>query len=182
LSNIKAEREAVLLSGGTPRGGMIRMASAIFGLTFLAAIGSGLVAGIFFGFSTFIMSGLGRIQPEQGVAAMQSINVTVLNPAFFLAFFGTAALCLALAVAALFRWDQPGSAFILAASLIYLIGCIGVTIFANVPLNDALAAVRPGTQEAGALWSRYLDVWTAWNHARTAASLAAAALFTLALI
>jgi len=158
------------------------VANAIFGLIFLAAIGSGLVAGIFFAFSTFVMSGLGRIQPEQGVAAMQSINVTVLNPAFFLAFFGTAALCLALVVTAFFRWDQPGSALILAASLIYLIGCIGVTIFANVPLNDALAAVRPGTPEAGAVWSRYLDVWTAWNHVRTAAPLAAAALFTLALI
>jgi uncharacterized membrane protein len=32
------------------------------------------------------------------------------------------------------------------------------------------------------LWKRYLTEWTAWNHLRTAASLAAAAAFILALI
>ncbi len=44
------------------------------------ALGSALVAGVFFAFSTFVMKALGRLQPEQGIAAMQSINVTVLNP------------------------------------------------------------------------------------------------------
>lgn len=156
--------------------------SVIFTLTFAAAIGSTLVAGIFYAFSTFIMAALGRIPPEQGISAMQSINVTVINPAFFLAFFGTAALCLALIVAAWINWNAPGSALILAASLLYLVGCIGVTMFGNVPLNNALAAVQPGTPEAAALWGRYLDVWTVWNHVRTAAPLVAAILFTIALI
>ena len=156
--------------------------SAIFGLTFAAAIGSALVGGIFFAFSTFVMAGLGRIPPEQGIAAMQSINITVLNPLFFSAFFGTGMLCLALLAAALLNWQQPGSALLVAASLLYLVGCIGLTMAANVPLNDALAAVQPGTPEAASLWSRYLDVWTAWNHVRTVAPLAAAALFIIALI
>jgi uncharacterized membrane protein len=49
----------------------------------------------------------------------------------------------------------------------------------NVPLNDQLAAVEPA-QEA-ALWSRYLDVWTAWNHVRTVAPIVSAILFTAAL-
>ena len=155
--------------------------SAIFSLTFAAAIGSALVAGVFYAFSTFVMAGLGRIPPEQGISAMQSINVTVLNPAFFLAFFGTAALCLALVAAAWINWDKPGSGLILAASMLYLAGCIGVTMFANVPLNNALAAVQPGTSEAATLWTRYLDVWTMWNHVRTAASLAAAILLAIAL-
>jgi uncharacterized membrane protein len=163
-------------------GGLIMMGNAIFGVTFAAAIGSGLAAGIFFAFSTFVMAGLGRIPAEQGIAAMQSINITVLNPASFLAFFGTAMLCLAAAVSAFIQWDQPGSALVLAASLIYLIGCIGVTIFANVPLNEALALVQPDTQGAGAVWSRYLDVWTAWNHVRTVAPLVSAILFTMALV
>jgi uncharacterized membrane protein len=156
--------------------------SAIFVLTFAAAIGSALVAGIFFAFSTFVMAALGRIPPEQGMSAMQSINITVINPAFFLAFLGTAALCLVLVVAAWVNWSQPGAALMLAAGLLYLAGCVGVTIFANVPLNDALVAVQPGTPEAAALWPRYLDGWTAWNHLRTAAPLAAAVLFTMALL
>ena len=158
------------------------LSTATFTLTFAAAIGSALVAGIFYAFSTFIMAGLGRIPAEQGVSAMQSINITVINPAFFLAFFGTAALCLALVVVAWINWHQPGSALILAASVLYLAGCIGVTMLANVPLNNALAAVQPGTPEAAALWQRYLDVWTAWNHVRTVAPLAAAVLFTIALL
>jgi uncharacterized membrane protein len=161
---------------------MTMINNAIFVLTFAAAIGSALVAGIFYAFSTFIMAGLGRIPPEQGISAMQSINVTVINPAFFLAFFGTAALCLALIVVAWINWSESGSGLILAASLLYLVGCIGVTMFGNVPLNNALAAVQPGTAEATALWQRYLDVWTAWNHVRTAAPLAAAILFTVALL
>ncbi len=158
------------------------ISGVFFTLTFAAAIGSGLVAGVFFAFSTFVMAALARIPPEQGISAMQSINITVINPVFFLAFLGTGALCLALAAGALFRWGQPGAALILAASLIYLAGAIGVTMVANVPLNDALAAVSPGTPEAAALWQRYLDVWTAWNHARTVAPLGAAILFTIALI
>jgi len=155
---------------------------AIFGVTFAAAIASGLVAGIFFAFSTFVMAALGRLPPEQGVAAMQAINVTVINPLFMLAFLGTAALCLALAAAAFFAGDVASGRLILAGGVTYLVGCIGVTMVCNVPLNDALAAVPAATPEAAALWSRYLGNWTLWNHARTAASVLAAILFTAALI
>jgi uncharacterized membrane protein len=50
----------------------------------------------------------------------------------------------------------------------------------NVPLNNALAAVDPNSGKGAELWARYLADWTAWNHVRAAASLAAAALFTIA--
>jgi uncharacterized membrane protein len=56
-----------------------------------------------------------------------------------------------------------------------------VTMAFNVPLNQALAAVEPASAEGGALWSRYLSAWTAWNHVRTSASLLAAASFIAAL-
>lgn len=46
-------------------------------MTITAALGCGLIAGVFFAFSTFVMKGLARIPTEAGVAAMQSINVTV---------------------------------------------------------------------------------------------------------
>ena len=154
----------------------------LFALTFTAAIGSGLVAGIFFAFSTFVMAALGRILPEQGIAAMQSISITVLNPAFFIAFLGTGAVCLALVAGSYVWWGEASGKLVLAASLIYLVGCIGVTMVCNVPLNDALAAVSANTPEAAAVWSRYLNVWTAWNHLRTAAPLLAAILFMTALL
>ncbi|HEY7646511.1 MAG TPA: anthrone oxygenase family protein [Hyphomicrobiales bacterium] len=155
---------------------------ALFALTFAAAIGSALVAGIFFAFSTFVMAALGRIPADQGIRAMQSINVTVINPLFMLAFMGTGAVCLALVAGAYIRWDETSSKLMLIASILYLIGCIGVTMVLNVPLNDALAAVEASTPEAAAVWARYLADWTFWNHVRTVAPLISAVLFIAALI
>jgi uncharacterized membrane protein len=128
------------------------------------------------------MSALRRLPPEQGIAAMQSINVTVLNPEFLLAFLGTGVVCAALAGASYFWWGQTSAILILVASLTYIVGCVGVTMVCNVPLNDALGAVRAETLEAATLWSRYLKVWTAWNHVRAMASIASTILFTIALI
>ena len=155
---------------------------ALFTLTFVAAVGSALVAGIFFAFSTFVMAALGRIPADQAIRAMQSINVTVINPLFMLAFMGTGALCLALIAGAYVRWDETSSKLVLIAGLIYLIGCIGVTMVLNVPLNDALAAVEASTPEAATLWARYLADWTFWNHIRTIAPSISAVLFIAALI
>jgi uncharacterized membrane protein len=158
------------------------MIEGLLVLTFLAALGSGLIAGVFFAFSAFVMSALARLPPEHGIAAMQSINVAVINPWFFAAFFGTAALCAILAIASLFRWSEPDAIFLLSGSLLYLVGTIVVTLRLNVPLNNALAAAEPVSAEAASLWTRYLTEWTAWNHLRTAASLAAAAAFIGALM
>jgi uncharacterized membrane protein len=153
----------------------------VVALTLLAALGSGLVAGIFFAFSAFVMAALGRLPPDGGIAAMQSINVAVLNTWFFAAFFGTAAACVILAVIALFNWNGPGAIYLLAGSLLYLLGTILVTMAFNVPLNGALAAVEADSAKGAELWTRYLSAWTAWNHVRTAGSLLAAASFILAL-
>lgn len=155
---------------------------AMFVFTFAAAIGCGLVAGIFFAFSSFVMAALGRLPSDHGIAAMNSINVTVINPVFFAAFFGTALLSLVLAVGSWLWWDQASGKLLLAAAVIYLVGCIAVTMVYNVPLNNALAAVQPGTAEAASLWSRYLRDWTMWNTVRTVAPTVSMILFILALI
>ena len=153
----------------------------LFALKLFAALGSGLVAGVFFAFSTFVMLALTRIPSAQGIAAMQSINITVINLWFMTAFLGTGAVCIFLAIAALFNWHQTGAAYLLVGSLLYLVGTFLVTIAYNVPLNDALAIVKPDSSEGANLWNKYLSDWTLWNHIRTIAALAAAALFTLAL-
>lgn len=144
---------------------------------FVATLASGLVAGVFFAFSSFVMAALGRLPPAEGIAAMNSINVTVINPLFMLALFGTGLLCIALAIGAIGAWEQAGSKWILVASALYLFGCTGVTLLRNVPLNDALAAAPQDLT----LWSRYLGEWTFWNHVRTVASLLPALLFAMAL-
>ncbi|HYG86367.1 MAG TPA: anthrone oxygenase family protein [Azospirillum sp.] len=150
-------------------------------LMLAAALGSGMMAGLYFVFSVAVMSALGRLPPAGGIAAMQSINRVILNPWFFLLFFGTAAVCLALAIGAVLAWQAPASATTMAGSLLYLAGNLLVTVLRNVPLNKALAAVDPASGEAAHVWACYLDVWTKWNHVRTLACLLAAGLFTFAL-
>lgn len=150
-------------------------------LTIAAAVGSGLTAGIFYAFSTFVMAALGRLPAEQGIAAMNSINVTVLNPWFFAVFFGTPVLCAIVAIMALLRWGEPGALLIVAASVIYIVGSLAVTIVFNVPLNNALAAAQPASAEGAALWARYLIDWTFWNHVRTALPLIAMVMFIVAI-
>ncbi|MDH3676385.1 MAG: DUF1772 domain-containing protein, partial [Anaerolineae bacterium] len=122
-----------------------------------------------------------RLQPPQGIAAMQSINVTILNPLFFVVFLGTTATCILLAVSLLWRWQQPGAVYLLAGSLLYLVGAIVVTVVLNVPMNEGLATVEPASAEAAKLWARYLTSWTNWNHVRTVAALVATVSFILAL-
>src|SRR5215470_16633558 len=152
-----------------------------FVLPLVAALGAGIMAGIFFAFSVFMMTALGRLPPPMGIAAMQSINTTILNPLFFLVFFGTAVLCLLAAIAALVEWPLPEAFYVIAGSVLYLVGALLVTMQRNVPLNLALNRSNPESAEAALVWLRYLRVWTAWNHVRTVASLAAMAAFILAL-
>jgi uncharacterized membrane protein len=139
----------------------------LIALTLLSALGSGLIAGVFFAFSSFVMSALGRLPAPHGVAAMQSINVAVINPLFLGVFLGTAAACALLVVAALFKWQEPGAMLLLAGALLYFIGTFLVTMVFNVPLNDALAAAAPDSADGASLWARYLGTWTVWNHVRT---------------
>ena len=77
--------------------------SYLFALTFLAVLGCAMMAGVFFAFSAFVMKALARLPAEQGVAAMQAINVAAVSFAFMAALFGTAVACGALTVWALFR-------------------------------------------------------------------------------
>lgn len=150
-------------------------------LTLLSAVGCGLLAGFFFAFSICVMKALARLPPAHGVAAMQSINVVVINPWFLTAFFGTAAACAFVTIGAFVQRPVPGGPLLIAGGVLYLVGAILVTALFNVPRNNALAAVAPSSPEAAGLWAAYLSTWTAWNHVRTIASLAAALLLSAAL-
>ena len=157
------------------------MQTSLFVLKLVAALGCGVIGGVFFGFSTFVMRALARIPAAQGIAAMQSINVVVLNGWFLGVFLGTAAACAVAILVALLRWQAPGSAYLLVGGLLYLVGTLLVTMVCNVPRNDALAAVIPTAPDAAGVWAEYVTSWTFWNHVRTAAAIAAAAAVTLAL-
>lgn len=160
---------------------MITVDHLIFALTLLAVLGCGLIAGVFFAFSSFVMKALARLPAGEGIAAMQSINVVVLRSWFMAAFMGTAAVCGVTLICALFRLHEPGAIYLLVGGVLYLAGTFVVTIVFNVPRNEALALIAAGDPNGASLWSGYVTSWTAWNHVRTLASLAAAASFSIAL-
>jgi uncharacterized membrane protein len=118
---------------------------------------------------------------DRGIATMQSINITAINPLFMLVLFGTAMACLSIVIPALLQWHRTGTIYLLIGSLLYLVGTILVTMFGNVPLNNALAIVDPNGTEGATLWARYLTDWTFWNHVRTLAALAASAMLILSI-
>ncbi|MFB2550439.1 anthrone oxygenase family protein [Ensifer soli] len=145
-----------------------------------AAIGCGLIAGVYFAFSAFVMRALSALPPESGAAAMQSINEVILRSAFMPLFVGTTLAALALVGIGIFRWGTPGAPEAVLGGATYVTGMVIVTLAFNVPLNSLLAGAAGGP-EAAKVWSRYLSDWTFWNHVRTGASLAACLLFTLSI-
>lgn len=152
-----------------------------FVLTVLGVLGTGLTAGVFCGFSTFVMKGLGSLPPAQGVAAMNAINRAAVSPAFMIVFLGSAVVCAVLAVVTFVLWPDDGTVGLLTGSALYLIGGFGVTAVANVPRNEALLRMDPGSPEAAVYWRTYVSEWTLWNHVRTVASAGAAVCYALAL-
>lgn len=142
-----------------------------------AAVGCGLMAGVYFTFSAFVMAALADIAAERGIAAMQAINRVILKSLFMPFFFGTTVLSVVLFVVAVVEWRDRGDLAMLVAGVVYSLSMFGCTAAFNVPLNDALDAVEPASAEGATLWARYLREWTRWNHVRTVGSTLACGLF-----
>jgi uncharacterized membrane protein len=157
------------------------MSGALYAITLATSIGCGLAGGVFFAFSSFVMPALGRLPAPEGIAAMQSINRLAVTPAFMSQLFGTALACLVLAIWVLASPEDASEGLVLGGCAAYVVGNIAVTVVANVPLNDELEAVEPGSAKGEAVWRRYLVRWTAWNHVRAVTAVIAAGLLMGAL-
>ena len=149
-----------------------------------AAVTSAAVGGLFYAFSTFVMTGLDRTEPAEAITAMRGINAEAQTNAPFLALFaGSALLALGVGLAAVLRLSQPGTGYVLAGAVLGLVPFI-VTMAFNVPLNNRLDAIDPAELPAAdALrdWQAYLGPWTAWNHVRTGAPLVGSVLILVGL-
>ena len=128
------------------------MSDPLVVLTVATAVGSAAVGGVFFAFSTFVMAALRRLPAAQGIAAMQSINVTAPMPPLMLLLFGTALACVALIVAAVVSWDEPFAPWLLAGGVVYLLGEIAVDDGLQRPAQQRARGVRSGRAEAAARW------------------------------
>ena len=127
--------------------------------------GAGLVTGLLFAFSNFVMRALADLPSDKGMFAMQRINETIINPIFLVLFLGTPILCSVIAVNSGQNINEPGSLFLLIGALAYLIGPFGITVLFNVPLNNLLA--RADVSDADKIWPMYQKKWQWWNHIRT---------------
>ncbi|MDH6289302.1 DUF1772 domain-containing protein [Rhodococcus opacus] len=145
-------------------------------LTIVTAVGAGVVGGVMFAFSTFIMAGLGRLEPAQGITAMQAINREAPNFWFMTALFGTALTSIVLAVVSVVRHDGSAVYAVIACAL-YLVGIV-LTIVYHVPHNNALDGIDPTAADSAAYWRDYVSGWTGWNHVRTVSAIAASAVLT----
>lgn len=146
----------------------------------VATVGSGLMSGLLFAFSSFVMRALQQLPAARGMAAMQHINRLIINPGFFVIFIGTTLACVLILVLS-WRSGLAGSAnaWRVAGALAYLLGPLGVTVVFNVPLNNHLA--RMTAEQAATEWPRYAAPWLRWNHVRTALGIAATAMLATSL-
>jgi uncharacterized membrane protein len=129
----------------------------------LAAITTALITGTFYAYSCSVNPGLGRLNDAQYLVAMQSINRAILNPVFMFSFMGT---LLALPISVYLNYTSSNTTrFILlvGAAGVYFVGAFAVTIFGNVPLNEALDAVNLQSASAEDMAKYRLRFEASWN-------------------
>jgi uncharacterized membrane protein len=149
----------------------------------LAVMTTALIAGLFFAWATSIVPGLGKLDDLKYLSAMQSINREIQNPFFFSCFIG-AALLLPLTTylntgVGLRFW------FLLAASIVYIVGVFGVTVAGNVPLNNMVDALNIKTADASQLAAAremFEAKWNTLNFIRTAMAIVALLLVIFGLL
>lgn len=159
------------------------MSTAFVILLQLSVLAYALVAGVFLAFSDFIMRSLALTGGAGGVEAMQVINREVFRWVFMALFIGMAAVSVLIAGYAWVGLSGPAGVLIGIAALIYLIGCFGVTVAFNVPMNEALAGMDLRSQATRDYWFQsYVPRWTFWNSVRTGAAALSAALLLFGLL
>ena len=143
------------------------------------AISTALIAGLFYSYACSVVPGLGRLPDKEYLSAMQSINRVILNPVFFLSFMGTLLL---LPVCTFLYRGHPSFIFLLIAALVYIFAVFGVTIFGNVPLNNALDAFDLNGSSAQSIAEFRIKFEIPWNNLNTLRTIASIISLILVLI
>ncbi len=152
----------------------------IVGGLVLAAIATGLIAGVFLTFSDFVMRSLAAAEDIAGIEAMQMINRLVYRSIFMVLLLGMVPV--SAGIGALGVWLAPGAGakWMIAGAVVYVVGVFLVTAICNVPMNKRLDGLAHRGAEAAGYWPAYVRNWSLWNHLRTASSVIASAAFLMA--
>jgi uncharacterized membrane protein len=140
----------------------------------VAILLTGLVAGLFYSFDCSVIKGLGNLSDQEYLSAFKSINKAILNPYFFISFMGS---LLVLPVAAWLSYNGAGTTscyLLVAATIVYVAGVFGVTIWGNVPLNNLVERFDISTASQAdiqALRQKFEGSWNRLNHIRTYAAI-----------
>ena len=154
-------------------------------LLVLAVITTALMAGLFYTWACSVTIGLGSLPDAEYIAAMQAINRAILNPLFFAGFFGAA---LFLPITTYLHYSSATSPrfwFLLAATLLYLVGVLGITLIGNVPLNETLdrfSLTAATAQKISTQRFAFEQPWNKLNLLRAVAGILALVMVVLACI
>jgi len=148
----------------------------------IAILAFAFVGGVFLAFSDFIMRSLARTGGEGGIEAMQFINREVFRWVFMALFLGLVPVSMIIVGYTVTNSNGMAGIVMALAGLIYLCGCFCVTLFFNVPMNEALAGMEVSDNVTKDYWTQiYVPRWTFWNTVRTLACAVSAALLLLGL-
>ena len=141
---------------------------------------TGLSAGFFYSWAVSVIPGMRKVADHVYLETMQSINREILNPWFFVVFFG----CMILLFVNAIQYYQSASTvfwLLLLAVVTYLGGTFGVTGLGNVPLNNALDVLDLSglTPEKAMEFRQYYEA--KWNKLHLVRTLFSVLSFLLAL-
>ncbi len=142
-------------------------------LLVITAVATGLMAGLFFAWSVSVMPGIGRLADREFILSMQAMNRAILNPLFLSIFMGTAVLLPLSTYLSYQGAASPRFWLLLAATVLYLAGIMGVTMAGNVPLNEKLDAFnieQATADEISRFRAQFEDTWNRLNNMRTVAN------------
>ncbi|WP_299107676.1 anthrone oxygenase family protein [uncultured Tenacibaculum sp.] len=149
---------------------------------FITVLLNALATGFFFVWSVSVILGTKKTGDLTYLETMQSINKEILNPAFFIVFFGS---LITLLITTYMQFNyKPMFWFVLISALTYLIGTFGITAFGNVPLNNELEALNLDKLDITQLKNfrnYYESKWNLYHTLRTIASMTSFILLLVAI-
>lgn len=150
----------------------------------IAALLTGLSAGLCFTWSNAVTTGLSKLDNLNYLQAFQQMNRTIINPTFMVVFFGP----FIAQTASIFLLKNTSNTIfyiILGAALLYFSGLVLVTIFGNVPINELLDKTNlaeANTTQLQHLRNLFEVKWNQFHFVRTVTSCIAFILLLITLV
>ena len=140
-----------------------------------------LVAGFLFAFAVVAMPGLKQLNDGEFIRAFQRIDGVIQNnhPLFMLVWMGSVLFLIAAAIIGFTQLESLPRNFLLAATVLYIMGVQAPTIVINVPRNNAIQTVNVDTANTTSLHQARIafeDGWNRSNQFRTVMAIAVTAI------